>query len=187
MIDSLHYCLRKLEDQTVGPSVPPYAAMTLHRPSNVDDRDRLSDILSAMAEISKDMPVYFPAHPRTEANIGNFGLGPAIRRSNISVSPPLSYLKFLALWKNATAVFTDSGGLQEETTALGVPCFTLRDNTERPITVEEGTNVLAGTRGGSILAAYRSFKAGGGKQGSVPELWDGRAAERIVEVLSRAA
>jgi UDP-N-acetylglucosamine 2-epimerase (non-hydrolysing) len=185
MMDSLHYCLEKLDgDKVDGAPDRPYAILTLHRPSNVDDRDKLKDILSALSEISRDMPVHFPVHPRTERKIREFDLESLVENSDILLSPPLSYMNFLSLWKGAAAVFTDSGGLQEETTALGVPCFTLRENTERPVTVEEGTNTLVGSRANDILGAYTEFKAGKVKEGTVPDLWDGKTAERIIRILA---
>ena len=162
----------------------PYAVVTLHRPSNVDDASTLRGILEALAVIAADLPVVFPVHPRTRRRIGEFGLAGIVAGAAITLLDPLPYQAFLALWKDAALVLTDSGGLQEETTALGTPCFTLRENTERPITVEAGTNVLVGTTKEKILAAYGAFKAGRTPRGRVPELWDGRAAERIVEVLA---
>lgn len=185
MIDTLHYCLRKLTDRHADrPSLSrPYAVCTLHRPSNVDAPETLSGILQALAEISKDMPVLFPIHPRTQKNIEACGLMHIIERSNIKIMPPQSYLDFLALWKDAAVVLTDSGGLQEETTALGIPCFTIRENTERPITLEEGSNRLVGTTQGGILNAYAEFAKGMRKTGRVPALWDGRTAQRVLDIL----
>jgi len=185
MIDTLHYCLRKLSGlQADGLTVmKPYAVCTLHRPSNVDSPEILTGILNALAEISKDMPVLFPIHPRTQKNIEACGLMHIIERSNIKTLPPQSYLDFLALWKDAALVLTDSGGLQEETTALGIPCFTIRENTERPITIEEGSNLLVGTTHQGILNAYADFKKGLRKTGRIPVLWDGRTAQRLVNIL----
>lgn len=180
MIDTLHYCLRK----TGGTScAAPYAVVTLHRPSNVDIRETLAGILAGLAEISEDMPVIFPIHPRTQKNIETFGLGHILESSNIRTMPPQSYLDFLALWKGAALVLTDSGGLQEETTALGIPCFTIRENTERPITIEEGSNLLVGTTQQGILNAYSDFRKGIRKTGRIPALWDGKTAQRIVTIL----
>ena len=161
----------------------PYAVVTLHRPSNVDERDKLRELIEALVEISRDMPVIFPVHPRTDKNIEEFGFTGLIGRSNLSLVPPLSYMPFLKLWKDASLVLTDSGGLQEETTALGVPCFTIRENTERPVTIDEGTNTLVGTTYEGIMAAYGKFKAGETKKGRVPELWDGKAAERVITAI----
>ena len=188
MIDTLHYSLAKLNHDSRGHAVKgDYAVVTLHRPSNVDHKEKLSGILDALVEISKDMPVYFPIHPRTEKNIERFKLKDKLDGSRIEMRSPMSYFDFLALWKDATLVLTDSGGLQEETTALGVPCFTLRDNTERPITVEEGSNTLVGTTRQGILDTYRAFKEGSRRDWKVPELWDGKTAQRIVSILNRSA
>jgi len=160
-----------------------YVVVTLHRPSNVDDRDTLSGIMDALVQISKDMPIFFPIHPRTKNNLEAFNLMDKIDGKDFELLPPLPYMKFLRLWKDASLVLTDSGGLQEETTALGIPCFTIRENTERPVTIEEGTNTLVGTSRQGILAAYEGFKNSGSKKGRVPELWDGRTATRIVETI----
>jgi len=159
-----------------------YGVVTLHRPSNVDDAAALRRIAFALRDISQRLPLIFPVHPRTRVNLQKFGidLGPRVVRT-----PPLSYMEFLNLWKDATAVLTDSGGLQEETTALGVPCITLRDNTERPVTVAEGTNVLAGSEPARIEQALAKVLRGDAKRGRRPALWDGRAAERIVQILQR--
>ena len=193
MIDTLHYCLNKLLSPHAVKQGNPianetknsdYAVVTLHRPSNVDDMEKLKDILMALQEISSDMDMYFPIHPRTEKNIKNFDLHYLIEDSNIKLMPPMPYLEFLALWKDSSIVLTDSGGLQEETTVLGIPCFTLRENTERPITIEKGTNILVGTSKEKIIEEYRKFKAGIRKKGKIPELWDGKTAYRIIEILS---
>jgi UDP-N-acetylglucosamine 2-epimerase (non-hydrolysing) len=159
-----------------------YGVVTLHRPSNVDDPAMLAQLAGALRDIARGLPLVFPVHPRTRANLEKFdiNLGP-----DITLVGPQGYMAFLDLWKDAALVLTDSGGLQEETTALGVPCITLRENTERPVTVEEGTNVLAGTVPQAITAAAGQILRGDGKQGRRPHLWDGKAAERIVAVLSR--
>ncbi|KFC63131.1 non-hydrolyzing UDP-N-acetylglucosamine 2-epimerase [Massilia sp. LC238] len=159
-----------------------YGVVTLHRPSNVDEPATFARIAGALKEIARDLPLIFPVHPRTRANIEKFGidLGP-----NVTLAGPQAYMAFLNLWKDAAVVLTDSGGLQEETTALGVPCITIRENTERPVTVDEGTNVLAGTDPEAIVREARKVLRGEGKQGRRPHLWDGRAAERIVAVLAR--
>lgn len=200
MIDTLFYSLKKVASRHAGKPKKThsmnekvmgcepkavnrdYAVVTLHRPSNVDDREKLGDILSALQTISRDMDIYFPVHPRTEKNIRKFRLKHLT--GSLVMLPPQSYIDFLSLWKDAALVLTDSGGLQEETTALGIPCFTVRANTERPVTIEEGTNTLVGTTGKGILKAYRKFKAGKRKNGRVPRLWDGKTAGRIVKVLS---
>jgi UDP-N-acetylglucosamine 2-epimerase (non-hydrolysing) len=159
-----------------------YGVVTLHRPSNVDDAASFTRIAVALKEIATELPLIFPVHPRTRANIEKFGidLGP-----NITLAGPQAYMAFLNLWKDATVVLTDSGGLQEETTALGVPCITIRENTERPVTVDEGSNVLAGTDPAAILREARKVLRGEGRQGRRPHLWDGQAAGRIVAVLAR--
>jgi UDP-N-acetylglucosamine 2-epimerase (non-hydrolysing) len=158
-----------------------YGVVTLHRPSNVDNPETLSGITSALNDIAIELPLIFPVHPRTRANLDKFDihLGP-----NVILVGPQAYMPFLNLWKDATVVLTDSGGLQEETTALGVPCITIRDNTERPVTVEEGTNVLAGTDPIRIIAEVRKVLRGEGKKGRRPHLWDGKAAQRIVQILA---
>jgi len=164
-----------------------YATLTLHRPSNVDDPQVLQGIMKAVAEIAREIPVVFPVHPRTRKMIGPLGLDEVIGSGTpvqgLWLTEPLGYLEFLHLNMSAALVLTDSGGLQEETTVLGVPCLTLRDNTERPITCEIGTNHLVGNDPLAILAAARNALAGDGSKRRVPEKWDGRAAERIVEVL----
>lgn len=159
-----------------------YGVITLHRPSNVDNPVTFARIAGALKEISAELPLIFPIHPRTRANLEKFGidLGP-----NITLAGPQAYMAFLNLWKDAAVVLTDSGGLQEETTALGVPCVTIRENTERPVTVDEGSNVLAGTDPVAIMAEARKVLRGEGKQGKRPHLWDGKAAERIVAILTR--
>jgi UDP-N-acetylglucosamine 2-epimerase (non-hydrolysing) len=159
-----------------------YGVVTLHRPSNVDDRHALASVAGALTEIAAELPLIFPVHPRTRAKLDQFGidLGP-----HITLAGPQGYMAFLNLWKDAALVLTDSGGLQEETTALGVPCITMRTTTERPVTVDEGSNVLAGTDPVRIIAAARQVLTGAGKQGRRPHLWDGQAAERIVAILAR--
>jgi UDP-N-acetylglucosamine 2-epimerase (non-hydrolysing) len=157
-----------------------YGVVTLHRPSNVDNKETFTRVASALRTISDELPLVFPVHPRTRGNLESFGidLGP-----RVSLLPPLAYMEFLNLWRDATVVLTDSGGLQEETTALGVPCLTLRENTERPVTVTEGTNTLVGTDAQAIVAQAQRVLRGDSKQGHRPHLWDGRAAERIAEIL----
>ena len=166
-----------------------YATLTLHRPSNVDDPTVLQGILEALAEISRELPIVFPIHPRTRKMAEQFGLAHFFttgeRVEGIWVTEPLGYLEFLHLNMHARLVLTDSGGLQEETTVLGIPCITLRHNTERPVTCEVGTNIMVGNDPQAILAAARPILAGQAVCGRVPELWDGHAAERIVEVLLR--
>jgi UDP-N-acetylglucosamine 2-epimerase (non-hydrolysing) len=188
MVDNVMYQRDRLarEGLAEGNSItykaayPSYGVVTLHRPSNVDDPQVLGRLTGVLREISERLPLVFSVHPRTRQNMEKFGIetGPGI-----TLLEPMGYMDFLNLWMDATMVLTDSGGLQEETTALGVPCITLRENTERPITIEEGTNVLAGVDPVAILDAANAVLAGRSKQGKRPALWDGKAAERIVEVL----
>jgi UDP-N-acetylglucosamine 2-epimerase (non-hydrolysing) len=188
MIDNLLYQKRKLEagegtalkTGALKARLGRYGAVTLHRPSNVDDRDTFARVLSGLKSLAADLPLVFPLHPRTRKQLDSLGfdVGP-----NIHLFPPLSYMEFLNLWMDAAVVLTDSGGLQEETTALGIPCLTLRDNTERPITVSEGTNILVGTDPVRICAEARKILDGERRAGRRPALWDGHAADRIVAVL----
>jgi UDP-N-acetylglucosamine 2-epimerase (non-hydrolysing) len=156
-----------------------YALVTLHRPSNVDDAQVLGGIFEALDEISKSIPVIFPIHPRTAKRVTEFGLS----MNGIRTMPPQGYLDFLNLMATATIVLTDSGGLQEEATILGVPCLTLRYNTERPVTITHGTNIMVGPDKGRILDAYRRVMNGDWKPAGPPEYWDGHAAERIIRVI----
>jgi UDP-N-acetylglucosamine 2-epimerase (non-hydrolysing) len=160
-----------------------YAVLTLHRPSNVDDAAVLRTLLETASTIAARTPVIFPVHPRTRGMIEKAGLNYLVEGGNILLLPPMGYLEMLGLMQQARVVLTDSGGIQEETTALGVPCITLRNNTERPITVDEGTNTIAGQDPARILAIYGELMAGGGKAGRVPRYWDGRAAVRIADAL----
>ena len=164
-----------------------YITLTLHRPSNVDNKEIFQDILEALSEIAKDFPIIFPLHPRTKKMAEQFGLNHLFnsggQAQGIWITEPLGYLEFLHLNMHAKMVLTDSGGLQEETTVLGVPCITLRHNTERPITCEMGTNVLVGNTKEKILAAAKSIMEGNFSVGRIPEKWDGHAAERIVDCL----
>jgi UDP-N-acetylglucosamine 2-epimerase (non-hydrolysing) len=161
-----------------------YGLVTLHRPSNVDDHGVLEGLLMVLGAISERTPLLFPIHPRTEARIVAAGLQEMLDSFDITTLPPQGYLEMLGLMKGARLVLTDSGGIQEETTALGVPCITLRENTERPITVDCGTNTIVGTDASKILAAYEDVIVSGGKAGRLPQLWDGNSAHRIVEVIN---
>jgi UDP-N-acetylglucosamine 2-epimerase (non-hydrolysing) len=188
MIDTLlHHRERAREAEgrrSFGLESGGYVLLTLHRPANVDDPEALRGILEALEGITARVPAVFPAHPRTTAALESAGLTTrAAAIPGLTITKPLGYLDFLGLMSDAMAVLTDSGGIQEETTVLGVPCLTLRDNTERPITIEQGTNTLVGNRPARILAAFDRIAAGEAKGGSVPDLWDGDAARRIVEVL----
>ena len=160
-----------------------YVVMTLHRPSNVDDRLVLQEILQAVQDISESMPVIFPIHPRTAQRIREFELDSMVH-GGVRLSEPLGYLEFLSLMSGAKFVMTDSGGLQEETTILAVPCLTIRENTERPVTISEGTNVLVGTNRERILEEARKILARNWKTPQVPEYWDGKAADRIAAILT---
>jgi UDP-N-acetylglucosamine 2-epimerase (non-hydrolysing) len=181
MIDTLRANLARAA--AAGPGG--HALVTLHRPSNVDDPAVLGRLVDCLAEIAAAMPVVFPCHPRTKGRIAAAGLAPVLERAEVAVLPPQGYLEMLGLMRGARVVLTDSGGIQEETTALGIPCLTLRDNTERPITVAEGTNTVVGTDPAAILTAWRAVMECGGKAGRIPALWDGRAGERIAAVLAK--
>lgn len=163
----------------------PYALLTLHRPSNVDHAQRLRSLLETVVKLSEQLPVLFPLHPRTRAMIGRHGLQCLLDAPQLACLRPLDYLDMLSLMRDARMVLTDSGGVQEETTALGVPCLTLRDNTERPVTVTEGSNAIAGRDPSVILALSRDILRYGGKAGRIPQYWDGHAAERIAAVIGR--
>jgi len=158
-----------------------YAVLTLHRPSNVDRPDTFGDILRAVRVVATQMPVVFPVHPRTRSRLQEFGLESQL--DGVLLTEPLGYIDFLSLTSHARLVLTDSGGLQEESTVLGIPCLTLRENTERPVTVTHGTNRVVGTRTADILAGFEQAMRSP-SDGRVPELWDGHAAERIAAVIT---
>ena len=187
MIDNLLYQVQKLETMDVEklavrkmkPAKKTYAFLTLHRPSNVDNGDTFAGIAAAVSEIAQDKPIIFPVHPRTKKMMNQFRIKFS---ENVILTSPLGFMESLYLWKDAAIVLTDSGGLQEETTALGVPCVTIRENTERPITIEMGTNVLAGTSREGIFNAYRESLAKAASA-TIPPLWDGKASERIWSIL----
>jgi UDP-N-acetylglucosamine 2-epimerase (non-hydrolysing) len=160
-----------------------FAVLTLHRPANVDDPARLTMILERLQPVAARMPIVFPVHPRTAQRLADPSLAQLTR--SLHLVEPLGYLEFLALLDHAACVLTDSGGIQEETTVLGVPCFTLRDNTERPVTVAQGTNTLVGADGGGLPDAFAVFCETGGKRGRIPDLWDGQAGARICRVITR--
>ncbi len=188
MIDSLLNNIEKSNSSAIHQKLyvekGNYALITLHRPSNVDFEVNLSGIIEALESIGKDIPIIFPVHPRTTNMIKEFGLDNKINQvPNLILTKPIGYLDFLALMKHSKVVFTDSGGLQEETTALGIPCITLRENTERPITVEEGTNTIVGNKLENIVKEWKHISINGGKSGRIPELWDGKTAERISDIL----
>jgi UDP-N-acetylglucosamine 2-epimerase (non-hydrolysing) len=194
MIDTLIYCLeRAVPAETtlaeMGASTGLIAAakdrgfgfVTLHRPSNVDDPATLKRLVEALVVISRELSLVFPLHPRTKAVISAAGLQEILDQTSILVTPPLSYLRALGLMRDAKLAITDSGGVQEETTALGVPCLTVRDNTERPITIVRGTNTLVGSTPDTLIAAVGHILETGGKKGRLPELWDGKAASRVAD------
>jgi UDP-N-acetylglucosamine 2-epimerase (non-hydrolysing) len=188
MIDTLVYCLDKIRDVPLsfdGIKEGDYAVITLHRPSNVDNPEILSKILDAFGAISEKLKLVILLHPRTAKNIASFGLESKLAEisSNAIITGPIGYLEMLRLNRSARMVITDSGGLQEETTFLGIPCVTMRDNTERPSTIEMGTNVLVGNDLNALNGNFDKILSGNFKKGSVPPLWDGRAAERIIDVL----
>src|SRR5713226_171494 len=213
MIDSLLAFKEKAETSTIleklalvsqagkngeADSVTRYALLTLHRPSNVDNRDVFLNIIAGLEELAMDCPVIFPVHPRTQRRIREFeigldgsarkhkgnGPGSGIWRGGIILTDPLGYLDFLCLMKHASLVVTDSGGIQEETTILGTPCVTVRENTERPVTVESGTNTIAGTKTDTIKDAIRR-QLGRKRDNGVPRKWDGQAAARIIDIMVR--
>ena len=171
-------------DGALVASAAGYGVVTLHRPANVDQEETLRPLLETLRDVAERLPLIFALHPRTRGNIARFGLDALVAGQRIALLPPQGYLEMLGLMSGARLVLTDSGGMQEETTALGVPCLTLRENTERPITVEQGTNTLVGRDRRAILAGVTEVIGSGGKRGRVPELWDGHTAERIAAHLS---
>ena len=180
MIDSLVKLLPVAQRQSKNGLPERYALVTLHRPANVDDSATLKRLLQSLLEVNRDLAVIFPAHPRTRQRISDFGLN----AEQLRVLDPLSYVDFLGLQSRATVVITDSGGIQEETTYLGVPCLTLRENTERPVTVTLGTNVLVGRDPDKLRSELARVLAGQAKKGTVPPLWDGHTGERIAAHLA---
>ena len=175
-----------LNDANLAGFVPdgePYALLTMHRPSNVDDPQRLRALMETIVKLSEELPILFPLHPRTRAMLRQHQLTALLDAPQLACMPPLPYLDMLSLMKGAKVVLTDSGGVQEETTALGVPCLTLRENTERPVTVTEGSNAIAGRDPAVIRALCRDILRYGGKAGRIPQHWDGRAAERIAAAI----
>ena len=191
MIDTLLRHLERAETsrvlETLGVTAGGYAVLTLHRPSNVDDPVVLAKFLDVLEVVLADQPLIFPVHPRTRQKLAQFGLATRVAaQPELHLVDPVGYLDFLKLMAHARVVLTDSGGIQEETTVLGVPCLTLRENTERPVTVELGTNRLVGQQPDRILAAYREVMTGRDARRRTPPLWDGSAAGRIVGVLREA-
>jgi UDP-N-acetylglucosamine 2-epimerase (non-hydrolysing) len=184
MIDSLVKLLPVAQRQIRNELPERYALVTLHRPANVDDSAALKSILQSLLDVSRDLVVVFPTHPRTRQRIAEFGLELKLKTDQLRLLDPLPYVDFLGLQSRARVVITDSGGIQEETTYLGVPCLTLRENTERPITVSLGTNVLVGRDPEKLRAELAVVLAGKQKKGTIPPLWDGHAGERIAHVLA---
>jgi UDP-N-acetylglucosamine 2-epimerase (non-hydrolysing) len=188
MIDSLLHFLPLAQQSHIGDDLglrngkgwEYFGVLTLHRPSNVDSMEKLAELLGAIDTIAQQVPIVFPVHPRTQHRLSQAGIK---HHPQLRLIQPLGYLEFLCLLSKATFALTDSGGIQEETTALGIPCLTLRENTERPVTVSRGTNLLVGTNASRIVAAAEQILRGDGKKGQTPPLWDGHAAERIVEIL----
>ena len=170
---------------TVAAEAPEgFGVVTLHRPSNVDTPDALGEALEILRDVSSRLPLVWPVHPRARANIERFGFADALGAARVTLLPPQGYLEMLGLLAGARVVLTDSGGIQEETTALAVPCLTVRDNTERPITVAQGTNTLVGRDRDAALACVEDILKTGGKRGRIPELWDGHASTRIASHLA---
>lgn len=190
MIDTLLQHKKKAQGSKIRESLgidgKPYAVLTMHRPSNVDDKDGLNSIFKALRRLAKEIQIIFPVHLRTKENIKRSGYeNELISIENLILSEPLGYLDCINLVTNARFVMTDSGGLQEETTVLGIPCLTLRNNTERPITVLEGTNTIVGNNPDTIVKEGINILKHGGKVGRIPTLWDGKASERIVNIIRK--
>jgi UDP-N-acetylglucosamine 2-epimerase (non-hydrolysing) len=189
MIDSLLKHLERAKRsniaQELGVAGKDYAVLTMHRPANVDDRETFARILGGLEEVARRLPIIFPVHPRTKKTIAEFGFDERIKKGNLNLIAPLPYLDFLGLYSGARLVLTDSGGIQEETTVLGIPCLTLRATTERPITVEMGTNTVVGSDPRKIIAgAIAALDGSKTTRHSVPPLWDGHTADRILDALT---
>lgn len=179
MIDSLIRFLPLAAECSRGEWPRAFALVTLHRPSNVDDPNRLRSILNSLLAVTDELDMLFPVHPRTRQRIAEF----KIATDKLHLLDPLPYIEFLSLQKNAKVVISDSGGIQEETTYLGIPCLTIRSNTERPITVNLGTNILVGDDRNKLIFEIKNILAGNAKEGAIPPLWDGHAGERIAGIL----
>jgi UDP-N-acetylglucosamine 2-epimerase (non-hydrolysing) len=186
MIDSLVSFMDKIEASTVhkrfGLEAEKYILVTFHRPANVDEEYKMKHIIDFLNTLAKEIKVIFPVHPRTMKSINDYGFGASLSPGLI-LSEPIGYIDFLSLTKNARLVITDSGGIQEETTYMGIPCITVRDNTERPVTVTTGTNLLIGTDLNEVMKATGTILSGNVKKGSIPPNWDGKTAERIVQIV----
>lgn len=185
MVDSLFHHREEAERLAPPCAMPDrFALVTLHRPSNVDRKEDLEKVVAILLEMSDSLPVLFPVHPRTGRKLIDFGLKSRLdEASSVTLLPPLGYLGFLRLMLSTTLILTDSGGIQEESTALGIPCLTMRENTERPITVHQGTNEVCGTDRKKIIRVTREVLEGRGKRGRIPEKWDGKAAERFAAIV----
>lgn len=189
MIDSLVYAMPRIDASDILKQLKvksrDYVLVTLHRPSNVDQSDSLKQILLLFETITRELQIVFPIHPRTRKNIEQFGLKTQTdKMKNLILTDPIGYIDFLALMKNARLVLSDSGGLQEESTYLQIPCLTMRENTERPVTVDVGTNTLVGSNPDKVLQGFEQIMNGRYKKGVIPDLWDGHAAERIAKIFS---
>lgn len=188
MIDSLIYHLPKIKKSDIlnklNLNEKNFIILTMHRPNNVDNENNLKNMFNIINEVQKKIKVVYPIHPRTKTNIKKFGFENEVNKIfNLSITEPLNYIDFLNLILNSKAILTDSGGIQEETTFLGVPCITLRENTERPVTVDEGTNILTGNNKKKIINLVNGVLKNNWKKGTIPKLWDGKTSKRIVEVL----
>jgi UDP-N-acetylglucosamine 2-epimerase (non-hydrolysing) len=187
MIDALKNSADKIQQnkkrEELGLQKKNYCVLTLHRPATVDDKETLSKVLHIIENVQQDTTIVWPLHPRTKKNIESFGLEQKIKKKNIIITEALSYLPFMNLVTDTAFILTDSGGIQQETTALGIPCITLRNTTELPITVSQGTNTLCGLDEKTIQQTIKEIKTGKYKKSKVPALWDGKAAERIVKLL----
>jgi UDP-N-acetylglucosamine 2-epimerase (non-hydrolysing) len=187
MIDTLVHSMTEIDKSKVldqfGLQAKNYFVFTFHRPANVDTEPELTKLVQIISEMSKKMPVVFPAHPRTRKRISEFNLDKYCQNENIKFSDPLGYFEFMKLVKDSKAVITDSGGIQEETTFLGVPCLTIRQNTERPVTITMGTNVLLDLNIDLVMQQVESILNNRFKKGQIPDLWDGKATERIVDII----
>lgn len=190
MIDSQHFAKPFVDQATIkqelGLNKGEYVLVTIHRPSNVDIPEQLKSLLEVFKEFSGERKIIFPIHPRTRKNIENFGFNEFTESiDNLTLLEPLGYIDFLSLMMDADFILTDSGGIQEETTALGVPCLTMRTTTERPVTIEEGTNILIQPEADIIRREFKKIISGDKKAGRIPKLWDGKAADRIAEILTK--
>jgi UDP-N-acetylglucosamine 2-epimerase (non-hydrolysing) len=189
MIDSLTASLEACKKSTILSDLKltpgEYVCMTLHRPSNVDNPERLRELLEMILKIAEKTPIVFPCHPRTHKEMGHLGMLDRVDSNRLKLVEPLGYLDFLRLQSSCKFVLTDSGGIQEETTYLQIPCITMRESTERPVTVDVGSNVMTGPHPDKVLAAVDQILAGKAKKGRIPDLWDGRTAIRIREILEK--